>query len=370
MAESLVSISLVTYNGEKYISGCLNSVFNQTYPEIEVIIIDNGSTDKTVEILKESRIKNQGLRIISNKENLGFAAGHNINIKESRGKFVLCLNQDIVLDKDFIKEAIEVMGGDEKIGAVQGKLYCLSEQSESKAKSQYPSIRPDGLAQGINQTTSIIDTTGLIILKNRRIINRGQGEKDIGQYNQQEEIFGVDGAAPIYRKEALEDVKIRVNSRSRSALDPRFEYFDEDFFAYKEDIDLSWRLRLYGWKIVYNPKSIAWHKRKAKGKEKKGKQIINIIQSRKELSPYIQHYSFKNQRLMQIKNELTQLFLKHLPWILPKEIVSWFYVLFFERETWPAIVELFKQTPRAWQKRKVIMTNKKVNSKEIEKWFQ
>jgi len=73
---------------------------------------------------------------------------------------------------------------------------------------------------------------------------------------------------------------------------------------------------------------------------------------------------------MQIKNELPCLFLKHLPWILPKEIASWLYVLFFERKTWPAILELFKQAPKAWQKRKVIMANKRVGLKEMERWFQ
>lgn len=334
MKESLVSISLITYNGEKYIKNCLNSILNQSYNNIESIVIDNASVDRTVEIISEVRLPN--IRVVLNEKNLGFAAGHNIGIKESGGEFVLCLNQDVILDKDFIKEAIEVFRKNDKIGAVQGKLF----------------------QQTANKEQGTIDTTGLVIFKNRRVINRGQGEKDIGQYDKIEEVFGVDGAAPIYRKETLEDVKLFG------------EYFDEDFFAYKEDIDLSWRLRLFGWKIVYNHKSIAWHKRKAKGKEKKEKQIIDIIQSRKELPPYIQYYSFKNQRLMQIKNELPWLFLKHLPWILPKEIASWLYVLFFERKTWPVIGDLFRQIPTAWHKRKIIMANKKVGSKEMERWFQ
>lgn len=338
MRELLVSIIILTYNGEEYISDCLNSVLNQSYNNIEIIVIDNASKDKTVEILRNFQFPK--IKIIANKKNLGFGAGHNVGIKESRSalpEFILCLNQDIVLDKDFIFEAIEVFKKGSKIGAVQGKLLQRTMNSEQRT----------------------IDTTGLIIFKNRQVVNRGQGEKDIGQYEKIEEIFGADGAAPVYRREALEDVKI-FNS----------EYFDEDFFAYKEDIDLSWRLRLYGWKIVYNHKSIAWHKRKTKGKEKKGKQIIDIIQSRKELPPYIQYYSFKNQRLMQIKNELPWLFLKHLPWILSREITSWLYILFFERKTWPAIRDLFRQIPKAWQKRKMIMAHKKASLKEIGRWFQ
>jgi len=336
----LVSINLLSYNGRQYVKNCLNSVLRQTYPYIEILVIDNASTDGTAAYLK--KIEKQGfqvgsldyqkIRLIFNQRNLGFAAGHNQGIKESQGESILCLNQDVVLDKDFIKRAVEILEKDDKVAAIQGKLLRMP------------------------LTSRIIDTTGLVMLKNRRIINRGQGQTDQGQFEKIEEIFGADGAVPVYRRKALEDIKIKK------------EYFDEDFFAYKEDVDLSWRMRLYGWKIIYQPKAIAWHDRTAG--DSAAINYFGIIKERRKISKFAKYLAFKNQRLMQIKNEQSWLLLKHLPWFLPKEIISWFYVLLFERYTWRAIKDLFRQIPQAWQKRKIIMAKKRVGVKEMEKWFK
>jgi len=329
----VVSINLLTYNRCQYIKNCLNSVFEQSYPYLEILIIDNASTDDTVNYLRK-KFRNEpseNLRIIFNQQNLGFAAGHNQGIKESRGEFILCLNQDVVLDKDFIKKAVEIFKKNGKAAAVQGKL-----------------VRPSG--------SNIIDNAGLVILKNRRIIARGQGQVDEGQFEKIEEVFGVDGAAPVYQRKALEDIKINN------------QYFDEDFFCYKEDVDLAWRMRLYGWKAVYQPKSIAWHDRTAG--DSATTNYFGIIRERLKISKFAKYLAFKNQRLMQIKNEQIWLLLKHLPWFLPKEIASWFYVLLFERYTWRAIKDLFRQIPRAWQKRKMIMAKKRVGVGEMGKWFR
>jgi len=244
----------------------------------------------------------------------------------------LCLNQDVVLDKDFVKRAIEILEKYGQVAAVQGKLLRMPLFSK------------------------IIDTTGLVMLKNRRIIARGQGQIDRGQFEKIEEIFGADGAVPIYRRKALVDVKIKK------------EYFDEDFFCYKEDVDLAWRMQLYGWKTIYQPTAIAWHWRGSG--DSATRTPWGIIKERRKINQFSKYLSFKNQRLMQIKNEQVGLLLKHLPWFLSKEIASWFYVLLFERYTWRAIKDLFNQTPRAWQKRKIIMAKKRVNAKEIGRWFE
>lgn len=317
-----ISINILTYNGQDLIESCLKSVLKQTYSNIEILVVDNASKDETV-----SRI-GQGIRVIENKKNLGFTGGHNIGIRESKGDYVLCLNQDVVLDKDFVKNTVQVMEVDEKIAAVQGKLY--------KAKN-------------------IIDTTGLLMFKNRRIVSRGQGEKDENQYKGGE-IFGADGAAPLYRRKALENIKIKQ------------DYFDEDFFMYKEDVDLAWRLQLYGWKAVYEPKAMGYHLRGAG--EEAVKNYVKIVKERQKISEFAKYHSFKNQRLMQIKNELCSLFFRDFCRIIIKEIGAWVYVLLFEKYTWKAIKELFKQAPSAWHKRKIIMARKKVGAKEIKKWLE
>jgi len=328
----LVSINLLTYNARPYIKDCLNSVLRQTHPHIEILVIDNASFDGTVNYLKQVGSLAPNLRVIFNQQNLGFAAGHNQGIEESQGEFILCLNQDVVLDKDFVKRAIEILEKYGQVAAVQGKLLRMPLFSK------------------------IIDTTGLVMLKNRRIIARGQGQIDRGQFEKIEEIFGADGAVPIYRRKALVDVKIKK------------EYFDEDFFCYKEDVDLAWRMQLYGWKTIYQPTAIAWHWRGSG--DSATRTPWGIIKERRKINQFSKYLSFKNQRLMQLKNDQGWLLLKHLPWFLSKEIASWFYVLFFERYTWRAIKDLFKQMPRAWQKRKIVMAKKRVGLKEMGRWFR
>jgi GT2 family glycosyltransferase len=330
----LVSVNVLTYNGQDLIESCLGSVARQTYKNVEVLVIDNNSQDDTL-----GKIRNLPIRIIENKENLGFSAGHNIGIRESRGEYVLCLNQDVALDKDFIKNAVEAIEVDGKIAAVQGKLLKIND---------------------------VIDATGLVMFKNRRIIGRGQGEKDKGQYKRGE-IFGADGAAPLYRRSALEDVKLPIFKGGAPSLDC-FEYFDENFFMYKEDVDLAWRMRLYGWKAIYEPTAIAYHLRGAG--EKAVRTPIAIIKGRLKLSKFAKFYSFKNKRLMQVKNELPGLFFCHFYCIIINEMAAWGYVLFFETYTLKVIKSLIKEVPTAWRKRKIIMKRKKIGTKEMKKWFQ
>jgi GT2 family glycosyltransferase len=282
--------------------------------------------------------------IIRNTKNLGFGGSHNVGMRQATGDFILCLNADCELDKDYVKYALETFDENPRIGSVQGKL--------------------------INPKTNKLDTSGLLIFKNRRVINRGQGDEDKGQFNKPEEIWGVDGAAPVYRRAALEDTKIPISfsvGPREVSEGLRFEYFDEDFFAYKEDIDLAWRMRSAGWRAMYQPKSVAYHDRSAG--EGTAKNPFEMIKARKGISEFAKFHSFANQRLMQIKNETPRLFFKYLPLILAKEILSWTYILFFERYGVKSAVNFFKLLPRAVKKRKYVMAKKRVGDREIESWF-
>jgi GT2 family glycosyltransferase len=354
----LVSVVVLAYNGERTIAEALSSVFNQTYGNIEVIVVDNASEDRTLEVVQQfgevrppEEVRPPNIKIIRNNKNIGFA-GHNVGIENSKGEYVLCMNQDVILDRNFITEAVKVFEQDEKIGAIQPKMKNKNDRTK-------------------------IDSTGIVIFKSRRMVDRGQGEEDEGQYSKIEEVFGNNGAAAFFRKACLEDVKIQVSSSKFSAKGgsasggqvSSFEYYDPDFFLYKEDVDLSWRIRLYGWKIMYCPKAIVYTDRTSKPISGKA-GVAQIIKTRKKQKQYVQYFSFKNHRLNLIKNDLPWLFLKHLPWILLREIGAWLYVLFFEPKTWPAIAELFRQMPRAWRKRKIIMAKKKVGAREIGKWFK
>jgi len=328
----LVSINIVAYNEEENIAKSLCSALKQAHGAIEVFLIDNASQDRTVERAEET-YKNfgQGIKftIIRNGKNFGFGGGHNVGFEKSSGDLVLCLNADCELDKDYVKYAVEVFLKDNSVGAVQGKL--------------------------LNPRTGKIDTTGLLIYKNRRVVNRGQGDVDLGQFDRSEEIWGVDGAAPVYRREALLDTKIED------------EYFDADFFAYKEDIDLSWRMRWAGWKCMYQPKAVAYHDRSAG--EGTAKNFLQIIQARRGISQFAKSHSFANQRLMQVKNETPYLFLKHFHKIFVKELFAWPYVLLFEKYGAKSALEFFRLLPRAIKKRKIVMAKKRINDLTMEKWF-
>lgn len=345
MKNPLVSINLLLYKPGIYLRPCLESILAQSYKNFELLIIDNASDDGTVEQVKKIlgdfsvTIK---WRLIANEKNLGFAAGHNLSIKESSGELIALVNQDVVLDEKFLENIVSVFEQDKNIASAQGKLRKVVANDKKLEKSE------------------MIDNAGLVILKNRRIIARGQGQKDAGQFDKQEEIFGVDGALPVYRRKALEDIKIDLDGKS--------EYFDEDFFAYKEDVDLAWRLRLYGWQAVYEPRALAWHARTAGDSAKTS--YIGIIKERLKINQFGKYHAFKNQRLMQIKNEQIGLLARHALWFIPKEIGAWVYVLVFEYYTWKAIGELFRLAPRAWQKRKIIMAHKKIGNKEMKRWFK
>ncbi len=358
----LVSISVLTFNSEDIIGHCLKSALDQSYDNIEILVIDNASSDNTVEVVKQLKDKyNSNLNILINKENIGFAKGHNIGIRKSRGEYVLCLNQDVVLDKDFVKNAVELMEFNKNVGGVQGKLYKTT-------KLNMCEVEP--------RTSRILDSTGLLMFKNRRIVARGQGEKDKNQY-QRGEIFGADGPAPFYRRRALEDTKLPTfkgstpNIRLNPGLDPgksgSYEYFDEDFFMYKEDVDLAWRMQLYGWKTIYEPTVVGHHVRGAG--QGAVTNYLKVAKARMKISKLAKYHSFKNQRLMQIKNELWGLMFRHFFRIIIKEIASWIYVLLFEKYSLKVIQELFKKCPKARCKRKIIMQRKRKGAKQMKELF-
>lgn len=335
---SKVLIQIVSWNSYKFLPDCLNSIFNQTYKNFSVLIIDNASTDGTIEFIKENYPM---IMILRNNKNLGFATAHNQGMKLFKNyPYILIANPDIIFEKDWLEKILSVIERDKKIGAISGKLlkiYTSEPEINEKVK------------------TKIIDSAGIKVSRWRRFINRGEGELDHGQYDKKEEVFGFSGACVLCRRQALEDIKIDG------------EYFDEDFFSYKEDIDLSYRLRWRGWKIIYFPEAVAYHYRQVSGEKKR---ISEIIKERKNRSPLVRYLSYRNHLFLLIKNESFINFLKDLPWILFYELGKFLYLLFFEQKTFKAFFEIFKKLPKMLKKRKYILENRKVDSKIIRKWFR
>lgn len=211
-----VSIIILNYNGHKFLENCLRSVLNSDYETFEVVLVDNASTDDSVEIA-ESFITDSKFKIICLKENLGFSRGNNVGASMASGKYIIFLNNDTVVHKNWIKELVNVIEGDPCIGAVQPKLLFLEKP------------------EGVQSAGNFIDTLGFTI---PRLRISGEREK----FDSRTEIAAA-GAALLIRR----DLFVHIGG------------FESNFFAYYEDTDLSWRVRMAGKSILFVPSSIVYH---------------------------------------------------------------------------------------------------------------
>ncbi|MBU1087432.1 MAG: glycosyltransferase [Candidatus Omnitrophica bacterium] len=315
----MVSVIILNWNSKETIIDCIQSVIDQTYKNIEIIIIDNNSRDGSWPLI-ESTFKKK-CKLIKNDKNVGFACGQNIGIDNSSGDYILSLNSDAVLDQDYIKEIVNVLEDDQTLGWATGKLLRMLNGKQTK----------------------IIDSTGHFLTSNWYVHNRGAEEIDNGQFNVLEAVFGACAAAAIYKKEALDAVKFQN------------EYFDEDFFSYFEDADLDWRLQLCGWKCVYVPNAVAYHARGMTNAKK---------------NPAIQVHYLKNRYLMALKNDLPLRVIKNSLMIFIAE----FYCVFFKENfsifAWiKAGKNVIKLCPRFFLKRKMIQQARCVSGRYMNRWF-
>lgn len=336
----LVSVVIQSYNSRRYIEGCLDSLLAQGYPNMEILIIINGSNDGSLELIETKYGRNKKIRIIEPGKNTFYSRGNNLGIRESRGDYIFSLNQDTVLEPQFLKKLMAAMEQDWSLGSVSGKLLHYN--------------------YTINSKTKVLDSTGIEIFRTRRIIDRGQWERDNLQYDADREIFGASGAAALYRRTALEAVKL-------PKVDGSFEYFDEDFGAYKEDADLAWRLQLAGFRCRYIPEAVIYHGRSV-GRSWPT-QFIKFILNRHKQSRLVRKLSFKNHYLMMVKCELPVLFWWNFAYIFVRELLLFSYTIFFEPFQIFALIEFFRQLPEAIRKRRIIMRHVKPSPQELIKLF-
>ena len=226
-SHDLVSVTVVTYNSGRFIKRCLESVLEQKYPNMEVVVVDNASTDGTVDILEQFTDR---CRIYYNDENKGFAAAQNQAIELSGGEWVLTLNPDVLLMPNFIQALFEAGQSDPKVGSVCGKLLTIRATFDLPEKQ-------------------LVDSTGIYFTPMLRHLDRGSQEVDNGHYLNFEYVFGATAAAALYRRQMIEDI----------AIDG--EFFDPDFFVYREDADVAWRAQLMGWRCLYSPLARGYHVR-------------------------------------------------------------------------------------------------------------
>jgi GT2 family glycosyltransferase len=220
----MVSVIIANYNRKNLLRDCLLFLKSQVYSPLEIIVVDNASCDDSQEMIKKEFPE---VKLIQNKTPLFFAKAYNKGIKESNAEYILVINNDVTLDKNFIKNAIEGFKLNPKIGSVCGKI-----------------LRREG---------KFIDSTGQFLSSTRRARERGYRKRDYGQYDYDNYVFGAPGACALYKKEMLDDVR------------DCHGYFDERFKAYLEDLDLNWRAYKKGWLCYYTHSAIAYHRRGSTG---------------------------------------------------------------------------------------------------------
>jgi GT2 family glycosyltransferase len=322
--EEFVSITIVTYNSGRFIKRCLESVLAQKYPLKEVIVVDNSSTDGTADILEPFEDRCQ---IVYNCENIGFAAAQNQAIGLASGEWVLTLNPDVLLLPDFIHALVTAGQMDEKVGAICGKLLQITASFDIPAKP-------------------VVDSTGIYFNPMLRHLDRGSQEVDNGHYLQYEYVFGATAAAALYRREMIDDIAIGG------------EFFDSDFFVYREDADVAWRAQLMGWRCLYVPYARGYH-------------VRNVLPgNRRALPPEINMHSVKNRFLLRMKNISGDLYLRNWFSISARDLMVVSCCLLWEHSSLKAFWYLAKNWKRVLAKRREIQSRQRVDNEYIASWFR
>jgi GT2 family glycosyltransferase len=305
----LISVVVVNFNGKKYLYGCFSSLFQQTYPQMEVILVDNASTDGSIEYTQENF---PHVKIISQSTNRGFAGGTNAGILAAKGDFILTLNNDTIMDSHLLEEIIQPMLADSRVGICGTKM-----------------LFPDGR----------INSTAICISRSGAAWDRGMGEPDKGQYDISEEVFGACAGAALYRHAMLGEIGL----------------FDEDFFLYMEDVDLAFRAQLLGWKCIYVPTA----------------RVIHVHGGTSDPGSDTSVY-FGNRNLLwyTVKNFPKRTLLIFSLWIIGRNIavIPYYFLKSKGGTIIKAKVDSLKGLPGIIKKRSKIKKN--VSVEEIEKWIQ
>jgi GT2 family glycosyltransferase len=270
MNKKKVSIIILNYNETKLTLHCLASLAKITYLNYEIILVDNGSKEDIEPLIKQ---KPRNVIIIKNKINLGYAEGNNVGYQKASGEYILFLNNDTVVEKDFLKPLVTALENDKQLAAVQPKIM------------QYP-------------RKEFIDSVGSYFLFSGFLYHLGHNKKDKKKYHKEGSVFSMKGACMLFKKEVLDEIGV----------------FDKDYFAYFEETDLCHRVWLAGYKIFYIPSATIYHE---------GGQTSKKLQS-----AFVQFHSYKNRIYTYMKNFQLSTLVRVLPLhLFLCEVITLLYVV-------------------------------------------
>lgn len=321
--ERHVTIIVVTHESARFLPRCFEAIRAIEGISSELVVVDNSSSDASRDL---TRALLPEATLIENSANRGFAPAVNQGLAQSSSEFVLLLNPDCAPASDYVQRLVDAVrhaGAD--AGAATGKLLRATGET----------IEP----------TKIVDSKGIRMTRNGRHLDIDAGIDDSPRDDAPREVFGVSGAAALYRRSMLEDAKIDG------------EVFDEDFFTWREDADLAWRSRLFGWRALYVPSAVAYHVRTV------------TPERRKSLAPVVNYHSVKNRFLLRWKNQGSYLFLRNLPFELFRDLLVVFACLTVERSSLPALRWLWQHRRRIMRKRTLVQSRRKVSDRELSVWF-
>ncbi len=320
-----VAVGIVAWNSERDLPRCLDALAAQSRSPVEVIVVDNGSTDASAALAGRHAVVSE---LVRNGENRGFAAAQNEAIRRSHAEWFLALNPDVTLASDFLERLLERASADGRdgCGSLCGKLLRCDEEGRS--------LEPPA-----------IDSAGIVFTRAFRHLDRGAGEADRGQWDREEMVFGASGAAALYRRSMIEDVSVEG------------EFFDEAFFAYREDADVAWRAQLLGWECRYVPAARGLHRRRV------------TPERRRSLPAGLNRASVKNRFLMRIKNADAAVW-RRCGWRgAARDLVVVGGCVLFEWRSLPGFVDVLRLAPRALRHRGWIQARRRRPGEEIARWF-
>lgn len=341
-----IAIHLVTWNGGKYIPFLFDSLRKQTFQDWKLYIVDNGSVDETVSVLRDECGKlSRPYELFENKENIGFAKGHNqLYQKNNHEQFIVIINQDIYLESKCLERLFYFLESNNEV-AVASPRIMKWQFGEKDAFSNR------------------IDSLGLKIFKNRRVVDWYAGENwsqvrisppqnDVNAI----EVFGVSGAFAMFRKNALDNT-----------VEKPGELFDSQFWSYKEDVDLAFSLQESGYKSYVILDAVVYHDRTAAGQRSPSDWAAH--KNKQTQSEWVRYYSYRNHLLALYKHEYWQNLILDFSWIFWYELKKFGYFLLFNRAVLKGLKDLLSKRKSLKKQRAHIQTRKKITWKQMRRWW-
>ena len=325
-------VIVVTYNHAGTLSACLRAVTALKIQPRQVVVIDNASSDDSATIA-ETFGERLPLRLVRLDRNAGFAAAVNLALGLTRSPWVLLLNPDCSPAETYVSslfDALDTVGEERKraTGALTGKLLR---------------------AAGAKLLTSpVLDAAGMIVTPSGRHFDRGSGEPDDGRYARPAWVFGGTGAATMFRRQALDDVRYADG-----------QFLAESFFAFREDAELAWRLQHRGWSCLYVPDATAAHRRGLQPERGRRRQALAI-----------RRHSVTNRFLLRIHCADLRWHTACFPWWLLRDLLVVGGCVTVEPSSLPALVAVWKWRHDAMVRRRWVLRRRTVSAQRMVRWFR